>query len=59
MKVAKLDCTRYTTAASALNIRGYPTIILYVLQPVIGTQLRGQQSRLSCFERLLGACGMF
>uniref|UniRef100_F1L1S0 Protein disulfide-isomerase TMX3 n=1 Tax=Ascaris suum TaxID=6253 RepID=F1L1S0_ASCSU len=29
VKVAKLDCTRYTTAASALNIRGYPTIIFF------------------------------
>ncbi|VDO44394.1 unnamed protein product [Onchocerca flexuosa] len=28
VRVAKLDCTRYTNAASALNIRGYPTIIL-------------------------------
>uniref|UniRef100_A0A915BG43 Thioredoxin domain-containing protein n=2 Tax=Parascaris univalens TaxID=6257 RepID=A0A915BG43_PARUN len=29
VKVAKLDCTRYTNAASALNIRGYPTIIFF------------------------------
>lgn len=31
VRVAKLDCTRYTNTASALNIRGYPTIILQVL----------------------------
>ncbi|VDK56185.1 unnamed protein product [Anisakis simplex] len=29
VRVAKLDCTRYTTAASTLNIRGYPTIIFF------------------------------
>uniref|UniRef100_A0A915Q7R0 Thioredoxin domain-containing protein n=1 Tax=Setaria digitata TaxID=48799 RepID=A0A915Q7R0_9BILA len=28
VRVGKLDCTRYTSTASALNIRGYPTIIL-------------------------------
>ncbi|KAL3998535.1 Thioredoxin family protein [Acanthocheilonema viteae] len=29
VRVAKLDCTRYTNTASALNIRGYPTIIFF------------------------------
>ncbi|CAG9534515.1 unnamed protein product [Cercopithifilaria johnstoni] len=29
VRVAKLDCTRYTNIASALNIRGYPTIIFF------------------------------
>lgn len=30
VRVAKLDCTRYTNVAAALNIRGYPTVILFV-----------------------------
>ncbi|VDN31109.1 unnamed protein product, partial [Gongylonema pulchrum] len=29
VRVAKLDCTRYAGTASALNIRGYPTIIFF------------------------------
>ncbi|KAM3720346.1 Protein disulfide-isomerase TMX3 [Dirofilaria immitis] len=29
VRVAKLDCTRYTNTASTLNIRGYPTIIFF------------------------------
>ncbi|VDN02151.1 unnamed protein product [Thelazia callipaeda] len=29
VRVAKLDCTRYISTASALNIRGYPTIIFF------------------------------
>ncbi|VDN50085.1 unnamed protein product [Dracunculus medinensis] len=29
VRVAKLDCTRYTNVAAALNIRGYPTVIFF------------------------------
>ena len=49
MKVAKIDCTQHEEVLDDLEIRGFPTIVLFKRQKIVNEYSGGQRN----FNKLL------